>query len=126
MDIFFLFFLSLSALYIANVISCTVIREVYEEAEIPTVFLFITPLLVVVLFFYFLFADQSKNFSRVRMAFLYLFMPAKNVSIMECLAEAYKERRRKIIYRPTWQRPYVPRVSVFANFMGVKVSDFYL
>lgn len=125
MNVALLFIAIVLSWYIANVISCAIICEVYKEAEIAKGYVFLMPLISVLVFFHFLRTERSDSIPRYRMALSYLFFPGKNVAVAECCAAMCKDRKRKVVYDPIKQYHLVPRISSCADFFGRKMSNSY-
>ena len=129
MSIMLLVFAIILSLYIANVISCSIICEVYEEAQIAKNYVFIMPIVVVLVLFCFLFSDIDWEIdcelTRLQLAVSYIFFPGKNVAVVECFAAACKENTRKLAFKSDNRNNSIPRVRSCADFFGDKILNLY-
>lgn len=114
------------AIYFANVISCAVLCEVLESCEMAKTYIFIMPLIVAGIFFYYI-VEGGDRHSRFKEIQSFLRIPAKNMLMVECFARICKERKRKVVVRAKHDVTIIPQISFFAEFFeGNKKYGYYL
>ena len=109
-------------IYIANVLCCAVICEAENEMGQIRRFIFLVPLVNVLMFFYFLLFKQHKAHSHLQYAFAFLRIPAKNYLVIMVLAQSLAEYNRRVVTKSVQPVLTPPRILAFANLYKKQVS----
>jgi ABC-type sugar transport system permease subunit len=88
MKIFFLVLVLIVAICVANVICCAIFCEADNNANIAMPLVFVMPIFIVEMLFYFLFADKDEKYSGLQEAIEYIQLPAKNYLMVQVCTEA--------------------------------------